>query len=319
VIENDGGLFGRLPTAMVTPFDEKLDVDWTAVDRVVDHLIETGTTAIVVNGTTGESPTLEEDEQVELLKRTIARAKSRVKIVMGTGTNSTRKTVKATQKAEALGADGVLVVVPYYNKPSAAGLFAHYSEVASCTTLPIMLYNIPGRTGINLPVETTVELAETFPNIFALKDSTSNTDQTAEIAKKARRDFHIYTGDDQALLPFLGVGACGVVSVASHIVGSQIAKCEKEFFSGNLDAARSIYYEYLPLFRGLFTAPNPTCIKYAMSTLGLCKPHLRLPLIELNAQQRETLDALLSSVKLDKTTSTSPSSQTASRSKALTS
>ncbi len=300
MIGTDAKLFGRLSTAMVTPFDEKLAIDFKAVDLIVEHLIKTGTKTIVVNGTTGESPTLDEDEKTELLKRVLAQTRKRAKVVMGTGSNSTAKTVKASQEAEQIGADGLLVVVPYYNKPNADGLLAHFKAVAQSTSLPVILYNIPGRTGVNLPVETTVELAQLCPNITALKDSTGATDQTAEIAGKAPSDFTIYSGDDHLLLPFLSVGASGVVSVASHIVGGPITEIIENYFKGKHDAARSGYYKYLPLFKGLFAAPNPTCIKYALSKQGLCKPYLRLPLVELPESSRTALDAILASVPLDK-------------------
>jgi 4-hydroxy-tetrahydrodipicolinate synthase len=299
VIETRTPPFGRLATAMVTPFDEDSKIDFLAVDRVVGHLLRTGSETLVVNGTTGENPTLDNDESSELLGRVRERVGKKAKVVMGTGTNSTAKTIKAGEQAEKLGADGLLVVVPYYNKPSPSGLLAHFSAVAEATSLPIIIYNIPGRTCVNLPVDTTLELIEKYPNIHALKDSTGNTEQTAEIAAKARSDFRIYSGDDYLLLPFLSVGACGVVSVASHVVGTQIAKLMSDFFAGNTENARKLFYANLPLFRALFTAPNPTCVKYALSKVGLCKPTLRLPLVELNTVQRSVLDVLLSDYTLD--------------------
>jgi len=284
---------------MVTPFDENSKIDFAALDRVIDRLLRTGTETLVVNGTTGESPTLDDDERKELLVRVRERVGKKAKIVMGTGTNSTAKSIKAGEQAEKLGADGLLVVVPYYNKPSPSGLFAHFSACAEATSLPIIMYNIPGRTGVNLPVDTTLELIEKYPNIHALKDSTGNTEQTTEIAAKARTDFRIYSGDDFLLLPFLAVGASGVVSVASHVVGTQIAKLMTEFFAGNTEAARKLFYAYLPLFRALFTAPNPTCVKYALSKMGVCRATLRLPLVELNTVQSNLLDAVLSDYTLD--------------------
>jgi 4-hydroxy-tetrahydrodipicolinate synthase len=284
---------------MVTPFDENSKIDFPAVDRIVDHLLRTGTETLVVNGTTGECPTLDDDEVKELIVRVRDRVGKKAKVVVGTGTNATAKSIKAGERAEKQGADGLLVVVPYYNKPSPSGLLAHFSAVAESTSLPIIIYNIPGRTGVNLPVDTTLELIEKHPNIHALKDSTGNTEQTAEIAAKARGDFRIYSGDDYLLLPFLSVGACGVVSVASHLVGTQIAKLMSEYFAGKPDNARKLFYANLPLFRALFTAPNPTCVKYALSKIGLCKPSLRLPLVELNTVQSNVLDAVLSDHVLD--------------------
>lgn len=293
MIKSDAPKFGRLITAMVTPFDDDGRVDVIAVENLVEHLIATGTTAIVVSGTTGESPTLEDAEKKDLLKSVLKTAAGRSKVIMGTGYNSTAKSVKASKEAEELGADGLLVVAPYYNKPSQAGLIAHFGEVARSTSLPIIVYNIPGRTGINITSDTTVKLAESHENIFALKDSTGSVDQAAEIAGRAPQHFRIYSGDDYLTLPFASVGGCGIVSVASHIVGKEIGEMLSNFYSGNLDDARAIHYKYLPLFKGLFTAPNPTCVKYALSKLGLCKENLRLPLVPLDKAQKEAMDKLI--------------------------
>jgi 4-hydroxy-tetrahydrodipicolinate synthase len=256
-------------------------------------LIAGATETIVVNGTTGESPTLETAEQTELLKLVKKEAKGRVKLVMGTGSNNTAKTAEATKQAEALGADGVLVVAPYYNKPSQTGMLRHFEEVSKATKLPIFVYNIPGRTGVNIASETMLEMSTRFANIHALKDSTGSMEQAAEIAGKARDDFRIYSGDDYLTVPFLSVGASGIVSVASHLCGKQIAKMMDLFFAGSLDEARKIHYDLLPLFKGLFVAPNPVCVKYALSKLGLCKEHLRLPLVPLETQQKAVLDGIM--------------------------
>ncbi|HEY9793705.1 MAG TPA: 4-hydroxy-tetrahydrodipicolinate synthase [Candidatus Obscuribacterales bacterium] len=293
MIGNDAPLFGRVMTAMVTPFDDELKIDFKALEKIVEHLLSNGTETIVVCGTTGESPTLDESEKKELLKAVIQQVKKRAKVIMGTGTNDTAKSIKYSRDAESVGVDGLLVVAPYYNKPSQDGLLAHFEAIAKSTSLPVVVYNIPGRTGINIGVETTVELAKRCSNIHAVKDSTGNTDQAAEIAGKARDSFRIYSGDDYLTLPLLSVGASGVVSVASHLIGSEMQKMINLFFAGKLDEARRIHYEYLPLFKGLFTAPNPTCVKYALSQLGLCKPHLRLPLVPITGAPKETMDKLL--------------------------
>lgn len=278
---------------MVTPFDDEGKVDLKAAEKLVEHLIATGTTAIVVSGTTGESPTLEDAEKKDLLKTVLKVSSGRAKVIMGTGYNSTAKSVKASKEAEQLGADGLLVVAPYYNKPSQPGLIAHFGEVASATALPIIVYNIPGRTGINITSDTTVRLAETHSNIHALKDSTGSVDQASEIAGRAPQHFRIYCGDDYLTLPFASVGGCGIVSVASHIVGKEVSDMLNSYFNGNLDGAREVHYKYLPLFKGLFAAPNPTCVKYALSKLGLCKEHLRLPLVPLDKSQKEAMDKLI--------------------------
>jgi len=279
---------------MVTPF--KADgsaIDYDQLETLVEHLIKTGSTALVVAGTTGESPTLTDDEKKELLKRTIALVKGRVKVIMGTGSNITAKSIKATQEAEALGADGALVVAPYYNKPSQAGLLAHFGAIASAGSLPIIVYNIPGRTGINIAVDTIVELAQNHKNIAALKDSTGNVDQASDIADRAPEHFRIYSGDDNMTLPFLSVGACGVISVASHLAGPQITEMMESFFAGNLDQARALHYKLMPLFKGLFIAPNPTCVKYLLGRKDLISDSLRLPLVPLSASQKASMDLLI--------------------------
>jgi 4-hydroxy-tetrahydrodipicolinate synthase len=298
VIGNDAPNFGRLVTAMVTPFDDNLQIDFPALDRIVDHLLSTGTTAIVVAGTTGESPTLENDEKKVLLSHVIKRAKGKAKIIMGTGSNSTTHSIEATRQAEDLGADAALVVAPYYNKPNQSGLLHHFISIAGATKLPVMVYNIPGRTGVNVDVDTIVSLAQKSSNVRFLKDSTGGPDQTAEIARRAPADFRIYSGDDYLTLPFMSVGGCGIVSVASHVVGDRISEMMQSFLSGNLDKARSLHYELLSVFKGLFAAPNPTCVKYALSRLNLCKPNLRAPLVQLSDEQKSTLEAILLDTKI---------------------
>lgn len=298
MIGNDAEQFGRLITAMVTPFDDNLSLDINAVDRLVDHLLSTHTSSIVVAGTTGESPTLESDEKKQLLDRVIKRVGGKAKVIMGTGSNSTSASVKATIQATEQGADGILLVAPYYNKPNQAGLIAHYTQVAKSTTLPVIIYNIPGRTGINIETQTTIALAKGVENIAALKDSTGGVDQSAEIASKAVDTFRIYSGDDYLTLPFLSIGACGIISVASHIIGTQISEMIEHFFAGRLDQARAMHYQLLPVFKGLFAAPNPVCVKYALSKLKLCKADVRAPLVELADEQRKTLDNVLSETKV---------------------
>lgn len=298
MISTDAPPFGRVITAMVTPFNDELEIDYQAVDRIVTHLIETGSDSIVVAGTTGESPTLEDAEKTQLLKSVLSTAKGRIKVIMGTGYNSTAKSVKASKQAEDLGADAVLVVAPYYNKPNQEGLLGHFADVCNATSLPVILYNIPGRTGINVNPETIVELSKRCPNLHALKDSTGNVDQAADIASKAPEGFRIYSGDDYLTLPFLSIGASGVISVASHVIGSMLQEMIESFFSGQLDKARELHYQCLPLFKGLFAQPNPTCVKYALSHLGICKPYLRQPLSPLSKEGQRAIHSLIEDIKL---------------------
>lgn len=297
MIATTGETFGRVATAMVTPFDDDSKIDFKAVERLVEHLLNTGTSTIVVSGTTGESPTLDDAEKTELLKAVVKLTGKRAKIIMGTGSNDTAKSIKASQHAEELGADGLLLVAPYYNKPSQEGLKAHFSAIARAVKIPAVLYNIPGRTGINISPETTLALASEFPNIVAVKDSTGNVEQGQEIARLAPSSFSLYSGDDNLTLPFLSVGACGVVSVASHVVGKEIKAMIDAFYAGEVEKARKLHYKYLPLFKGLFIAPNPTCVKYALAKLGICKENLRLPLVPLSDSQRSTIDDLLKEIK----------------------
>lgn len=297
MIKNSADLFGRVATAMVTPFNDDYKIDFAAVEKLVEHLINTGSSSIVVAGTTGESPTLDHDEKQTLLKAVIKFANKRAKVIMGTGTNDTRTTIKACEEAQAAGADALLVVAPYYNKPNQEGLKAHFSAVAQKTSLPIMIYNIPGRTGANVSPETTLALASEHGNIVALKDSTGGVEQMQEIASQSGGAFRIYSGDDNLTLAMLSVGACGVISVASHLIGNELNQMVELFFAGKLDEARSIHYQYLPLMKGLFIAPNPTCVKYALAKMGLCQDKLRLPLVPLSKAQQETMDTLLKGIK----------------------
>jgi len=298
VIGTSAETFGRLITAMVTPFGDDGKIDYRAVEQLVEHLIQNKTDTIVVSGTTGESPTLSDDEKTELLKAVIKIARKRVKVIMGTGSNDTHKSIVASQNAQALGADGLLLVAPYYNKPNQAGLKAHFGAIASAVDLPCVLYNIPGRTGITISTETLVQLDLDHKNIVALKDSTGNVDQAQEVARLASDKFRIYSGDDNLTLPFLSVGACGVVSVASHVVGNEIKAMLEAFFSGKNEEARLLHYKYLPIFKGLFIAPNPTCVKYMLGRLGVGKDHLRLPLVPLSPTECEQMDALMKDLKL---------------------
>jgi 4-hydroxy-tetrahydrodipicolinate synthase len=292
--------FGRLVTSMVTPFNKELNVDFPAVERLVNHILGTGTDTIVVCATVGESPTLEESELFDMLKHVVSITRGRAKVIMGgASSNSTKKAVKLSQAAEKSGADGLLSVVPYYNKPGQAGIIEHFSTIAKSTSLPIMLYNIPGRTGVNMTAETTVQLAQSSPTIIAIKDCFGNTEQAAEIARLAPKNFRIYTGDDHLILPFLAIGACGVVSTAGNVVGASIKQMMELFLKGDLNKSKELYFRYLPLFKGLFAAPNPTCLKYALAKQGLCSPYLRPPLVPLDEQQKAAFEKVLEISPLD--------------------
>lgn len=288
--------FGQIITAMVTPFKSDLSIDFEATEKIVNHLIKTGTDAIVVAGTTGESPTLTHDEEYELCKFVQKVSNKKVKIILGTGSNSTQTAIETTKEAEKLRVDGVLSVVPYYNKPDQRGLLEHFSQIAKSTSLPIILYNIPGRTGINMEPQTVAELAIKYKNIVGYKDATGNSDNTGQVIQLTPKDFMVFSGDDSLTLPMLSVGACGVISVASHIVGNEIKDMINSYFSGRISLAKEIHHKLFPLFKALFKAPNPTCIKAALEIKGLCNRELRPPLVKLNEKETQELKKIMDQI-----------------------
>ena len=289
--------FGQIITAMVTPFKKGegilLPIDFESTERLVNHLIKTGTDTICVAGTTGESPTLTHNEERELCKFVQNIAKGKAKIILGAGSNSTATAIESTKEAEKLGVDGVLSVVPYYNKPSQEGLLEHFGQIAKSTSLPIILYNIPGRTGINMEPQTVYELAKKHKNIIGYKDATGNLENTSQVIQLVPKDFVVYSGDDSLTLPMLSVGAVGVISVASHIVGNEIKDMTNFYLSGKINQAKEIHNKLFPLFKALFKAPNPTCIKAALEIKGICKADLRPPLVKLNERQLNELKEVM--------------------------
>lgn len=284
--------FGRVVTAMVTPFDEQLQIDYAKTERLIDHLIATGTEAVVVSGTTGESPTLSNEEKLQLFRHVAAYAKGRCQVIAGTGSNNTAASIQFTQAAEATGVDAVMLVAPYYSRPSQAGLYEHFKAVAQATKLPVMLYNVPGRTGVNLAAETTVKLAE-LPNVVCVKEASGNLSQMAQIIEKAPADFELYSGDDSLTLPVLSIGGVGIVSVASHVVGTQMTEMINAFFAGKLSEAAALHRKLLPVFEGLFAYPSPGPTKVALEKLGIPVGGVRLPLVELTEQEKAFVHSLL--------------------------
>ncbi|NWL86448.1 MULTISPECIES: 4-hydroxy-tetrahydrodipicolinate synthase [unclassified Paenibacillus] len=284
--------FGRLITAMVTPFDEQNRIHWGETARLIDYLIEEQKSdSLVVCGTTGESPTLTDEEKLELFRFTVEHVAGRCKVIAGTGSNNTAHTIELSKEAEKLGVDGLLLVAPYYNKPSQEGLYQHFSAIANSVSLPAVLYNIPGRTGISISAETTLRLAQ-IPNIVATKEC-APLDQVAEIASGAPAGFIVYSGDDAAALPALAVGAYGVVSVASHIVGSPMKEMITGFLAGQVEEAAKLHQRLLPVFKGLFECPNPVAVKYALNLRGYLVGSVRLPLIPPTEAEAERIRELL--------------------------
>ncbi|OES43564.1 4-hydroxy-tetrahydrodipicolinate synthase [Domibacillus iocasae] len=285
--------FGRLSTAMVTPFDSKGNIDFEKTTQLIEHLIQTGTDSLVVAGTTGESPTLTSEEKIALFQHTVKTVKGRIPVIAGTGSNNTRSSIELTKKAEAAGVDAIMLVAPYYNKPSQEGLFQHFKIIAESTKLPVMIYNIPGRTSILIEPKTTIRLANEVPNIMATKEASGSMDIITEIIANTEEDFLVYSGDDGLTLPILSIGGTGIISVASHVAGNEMKEMVNAFLSGDIQAAASIHQRLLPLFRGLFAAPNPVPVKTALQMKGLDVGGVRLPLIPLTEEERTILSTLL--------------------------
>jgi len=279
-------------TAMVTPFSANGEIDWEGVSKLVDHLVSTGTDTIVVAGTTGESPTLTAEEKIALIKLVKEHAAGRAQVLAGTGTNNTKDTIVNSHAAREAGADGLMVVTPYYNKPPQNSLYSHFLTVAKEVDLPILIYNVPGRTACNMLPDTVCQLSE-IDSFLGIKEASGNLDQVSDIARRVREDFLIYSGDDSLTLPMMAVGATGVVSVASHLVGQEIKQMIESFLDGKVDEARHMHHVLFPLFRALFISSNPIPLKWALSTTGLLTNQLRSPLHPLGNTEQEILGTVL--------------------------
>ena len=287
---------GEVITAMVTPFNAKREVDYEKVEQLAYQLVNTGSDAVLVTGTTGETPTLTHEEEIEILGSAKRGVGSNGKIIMGTGSNSTETAVKMAKLAEKEGVDAILSVVPYYNKPSQAGIIEHFSAVAEVVELPIILYNIPSRTGVNMSVETVKTLARKYENIVALKQSFGDMDTITELKMNCPKDFAIYSGDDSLTLPMLSVGAYGVISVASHLFGKEIKSMIRNFKTGDAMTARNMHQKLYPIFKKLFMAPNPVPVKAALAYKGLIEEYVRRPLVELTKTEKADLIFTLDSI-----------------------
>lgn len=288
--------FGSISTAMVTPFDSKGNIDFARTTKLVNHLINNGTDSLVVAGTTGESPTLTTEEKLALFKHVVKVVEGRVPVIAGTGSNNTKASIDLSKRAEETGVDALLIVAPYYNKPSQEGIFAHYKAIADAVNLPIMAYNVPGRTIVSISVDTVVRLAE-IPNIVALKDAGGNLDTMAEIIEKTSDDFLLYSGDDGLTLPSLAVGSAGIVSVASHVIGNEMQAMIQAFRNGENKEAAQLHRKLLPVMNELFKAPSPAPVKTALQLKGLDVGGVRLPLLPLNHAERTALSMRLNELK----------------------
>jgi len=292
------GDFGTVLTAMITPFKADGSVNYVLAAELAAHLADNGTDTLVVCGTTGESPTLSWDEEYQLFVEVLQAVAGKAKVIAGCGSNSTKEAIAATQKAAKIGVHGTLQVVPYYNKPPQAGLYQHFVAIAqACPDLPLLLYNVPGRTGQNLSPETVVRLAQ-IDNIVGIKEASGNLDQAGEIRRLTPKDFEIYAGDDSLTLPLLAIGAKGVVSVASHLVGNQLQQMIQAYNAGKVTVASDIHLRLLPLFKALFITTNPIPIKQALKLQGWEVGSTRPPLSEADAEVSQKLEAVLKNLHL---------------------
>lgn len=284
---------GRIATAMVTPFTEAGTIDFDKTERLVEHLIANGTDSLVVSGTTGESPTLTWDEIEELVKFVVKQVNGRIPVIVGTGSNCTQTSIDATKRMEKCGIEGVMLVTPYYNKPDQKGLYTHFATIAKETKLPILLYNIPGRSVVNMLPETTIALSK-IENITAVKEASGDLDQMAEIIEGTDDDFKVYSGDDGLTLPLLAIGGDGIVSVSSHIAGNEMQKMIVAHEEGRVKEAAKMHRTLLPFFDAMFSSPNPVPLKYALGKIGVETGSVRLPLVPLDDTKivDEALEAL---------------------------
>ena len=280
--------FGRVLTAMVTPFHEDRSVNYQAAADLARHLVANGSDGLVIAGTTGESPTLTLQEELKLFSTVLDAVGDKANVVAGTGSNDTATAIAHTREAEKLGVHGSLQVGPYYNKPSQEGYYQHFKAIAESTSLPLILYNIPGRTASNIMPATIARLAQ-IPNIVAVKESTGMMDQVSEIARTTPEDFLIYSGDDSLTLPIMALGGAGIISVAAHVAGKEIQQMTTAFFDGNLKGAREIHLRLMPLFKSLFVTTNPILVKTAVNLLGFAAGPLRLPLTPPSPEEKEQL------------------------------
>lgn len=286
--------FGRLLTAMVTPFNADGSINYEAGADFADWLLANGSDGLVVEGSTGEAATMDMDEKIKFMQNIVARVNGRAKIVAGAGTNCTASTIDLVKKMEACGVDGVLVVGPYYNKPTQEGYYQHFAAVAKATKLPIIVYNVPGRTGGNIAPETVARLAADFSNIVAIKEAAGNVAQTAELYRVLPEDFSIYSGDDGLILPFLSVGACGLISVLANVNGNILQQLMQAYSEGRVKDAADLNKVIVPLAKAMFIESNPIPIKAAVTKVtGIEAGAPRLPLTPISAAAEAKLDAAL--------------------------
>lgn len=281
-------LFRGCGTAIATPFTNENKINYEVLKKYLDFQIENKVDAIIVCGTTGESATLSNDEKKELINFTVKYVNKKVPVIAGTGSNNTKFAIELSRYAEKVGADGLLVVTPYYNKTTQEGLIKHYTEIAKNVEIPIIMYNVPSRTGVNILPETCLELSK-IENIVAIKEASGNISQIAKIAQLCKDNLYIYSGNDDQILPILSIGGIGVISVLSNIKPKEVHDICEKYINGNIDNAKEIFLKFLPLANSLFCEVNPIPIKYALSKIGYDFGKPRLPLVEL--KNKELIDS----------------------------
>ncbi len=290
---------GEIITAMVTPFNAKREIDYNKAEQLVKYLMNNGSDTILVAGTTGESPTLTHEEEIELLSTVKRAAANGCKVIMNASSNCTATACRTAKLAQKEDVDALLSVVPYYNKPNQQGMIEHFSAVAESTDLPIILYNIPGRTGVNMLPETVAKLANKYSNIVAIKQSCADMDAVSDMRCLCPEDFVIYSGDDSLTLPMMSLGAAGVISVASHVFGNEMKSMIRHFKLGENKIAENMHRRLFPSFRKLFMAPNPIPVKAVLAHKGIIEEYVRRPLVELDEAAKADLFAVIDSVHED--------------------
>ncbi|EUJ42146.1 4-hydroxy-tetrahydrodipicolinate synthase [Brochothrix campestris] len=285
--------FGKVMTAMVTPFDVEGKVNEALTENLVNYLIDNGSDGLIVGGTTGESATLSHAEKLALYRYAIHAVNGRVPVILGAGSNNTAESVAFTKEVSHLGADGILAVVPYYNKPSQAGIYEHYKAIAAATDLPVVVYNIPGRSVVKIDLETLVKLAD-IPNIVALKDCTADFSMLSQLHARVGDKMKIYSGEDALTLPLYAVGSAGVISVTSHIAGMQMQAMLAAFDAGDIETARRYHHDIMPVINACFSVPSPAPVKFWLNKQGIATGQPRLPIVAVTAEEADQIEQVIS-------------------------
>lgn len=277
---------------MVTPFENHGNIDLNKVSTLVEYLIGHGSDGLVIGGTTGESPTLTSEEKIALFKHVVRIVNGRIPVIAGTGSNNTQSSIELSKKAEKIGVDAIMLVTPYYNKPNQRGLYEHFKAIADTVELPVMLYNIPGRSAVRIDVDTVVQLSK-VKNIVSVKEATGDLDGMAKIIEQTDDSFSLYSGDDNLTLPIYAIGGNGVISVSAHVIGRELQEMLRLYDDGKGKEAAKLHRQLIPLINGMFCAPSPTPIKTALQMKGLDTGGVRLPLVPLTSEQRHHIQTLL--------------------------